>query len=139
MAPPPSPVEWARSLLHPWDAISASLFTTLYTLTARSDAGYPCVAEEELGPEATRALTSAFERVPGVRSNDGVVPIRSQLWGELVWTGYADHLDVLGHFDGGPIDATKPRHVDWMKSGSRFDARSFDGMLDAIARGMLSR
>ncbi len=133
MAPPPTPTGWARSLFTPWGAVSSSLFASLYGLTARSDVGYPCVSEEALTKEATRALTNAFGRVPGARANDGVVPIRSQVWGELVWTGHGDHLDVLGHFAGGD-DKT---HVDWMASGSHFDRSRFDGLLDAVVRGML--
>ena len=132
-APPPTPIRWARSLGHPWSAISASVFGTLYALTARSDATYPCAAPS--ADAATElALLGAFGRAPGVRANDGVVPLRSQLWGDLVWTGHADHLDVLGHFD-----APEAGHVDWLTSGSGFDQRRFDAMADAIAKGMLHR
>jgi hypothetical protein len=77
-------------------------------------------------------LLRAFGKAVGARSNDGVVPLRSQIWGDVVWAGYADHLDVLGHFDG-----RGDAHHDWLTSGSGFDARQFDAMLDAIARGML--
>lgn len=131
MAPPPTPVRWARSLGRPWSAISSSLFGTLYALTARADTTYPCAAPS-LDERTERALLAAFGRAPGVRANDGVVPLRSQLWGELIWTGHADHLDVLGHFD-----APATGHVDWLTSGSGFDRRRFDAMADAIARGML--
>jgi len=134
MAPPPTPVRWVRSLLgRPWSAISSSVFTTLYGLTARSDATYPCAATTA-DPPTEQALIAAFGRSPGVRANDGVVPLRSQLWGELVWTGLADHLDVLGHFD-----AVRAGHVDWLTSGSGFDQRRFDTMMDAVAKGMLAR
>ncbi len=138
MAPPPTPIRWMRSLSKPWNAISSSLFATLYGITSRSDAGYPCVAET-LHPDAARAFGAVFNRVPGVRANDGVVPIRSQLWGNLVWTGHADHLDVLGHFDGSAEGGTREaRHSDWLTSGSGFDQARFDSMLDAIVRGMLA-
>ena len=51
-----------------------------------------------LADEVDAVLTRAFGRAPGVRANDGVVPLRSQLWGRIAWAGHADHLDVLGHF-----------------------------------------
>ena len=79
-------------------------------------------------------LASAFSRVPGVRANDGVVPLRSQLWGRLAWTGHADHLDVLGHFDQAATG-----HVDWLTSGSGFDRARFERMLDAVYAGMGGR
>jgi hypothetical protein len=85
---------------------------------------------------------AAFGEAPGVQVNDGVVPLRSQVHGRLVWTGYADHLDVLGHFDGGH-DAKKagdpaagPAHVDWLRSGAGFDEVRFREMTRAIGDGM---
>lgn len=99
MAPAPSARNLARSFKSPWRAVSSALFTTLYGITSRHDERYPCAAADP-GEETERVLLRAFERLPGVRANDGVVPIRSQLWGKLVWAGYGDHLDVLGHFAG---------------------------------------
>src|SRR4051812_41540026 len=73
-------------------------------------------------------------------ANDGVVPLRSQLWGSLVWAGFADHLDVLGHFrDDRDPETVAPelRHCDWLTSGSQFDRQRFSGLMDAIANGMI--
>jgi hypothetical protein len=73
-----------------------------------------------------------------------VVPIRSQIWGKLVWAGYGDHLDVIGHFrDTTPAAAAKadgavPPHFDWLHSGSDFDRARFASLVDAIAEGALS-
>jgi hypothetical protein len=84
-------------------------------------------------------LDRAFGKAPGVRVNDGVVPLRSQLWGELVWTGYADHLDVLGHFGDGDAPPNRgPRHSDWLRSGSGFDRVRFEGMVDALVRRLVT-
>jgi len=68
--------------------------------------------------------------VPSRRANDGIVPLRSQLWGTLVWAGKGDHLDVVGHFDG------PPDHRDWLCSGSGFDRGSFATMMDQVVTGM---
>jgi hypothetical protein len=138
MAPPPSPGAWARSLTKPWIALSSALFTTLHQLTARLDERYPCAAPNA-GEQAEAALARAFERAPGARANDGVVPIRSQIWGEVVWAGLADHLDVLGHFrgEGDRAESEGDRaHRDWLASGSRFDRGRFEQIMDAIAKGM---
>jgi triacylglycerol lipase len=78
-------------------------------------------------------LERVFGRTPGARANDGVVPLRSQIWGKVVWAGYADHLDILGHFRGG---AGAPKHNDWLASGSSFDMMSFEAVTRALAAGM---
>lgn len=93
-------------------------------------------------------LTRAFGRTPGVRENDGVVPLRSQLWGKLVWVGYGDHLDVLGHFgdtqtgtsrrERRPTKDDAPPHVDWLYSASAFDRARFASLVDSIVPGLRS-
>ena len=138
MAPPPSPTKWVRSIVRPWATLSTAIFTMLWGLTSRYDEAYPCAAPDA-GDAAEAALAQVFGRVPGARANDGVVPIRSQLWGRVAWMGYADHLDVLGHFDGGKSGARDdPPHVDWLCSGAHFDRERFAAMTKALAEGMLS-
>jgi hypothetical protein len=139
MAPPPSPMNWVRAMTSPWGTLSTSIFAVLWGITSRLDARYPC-ADEDAG-DAEAVLTRAFGRAPGARANDGVVPLRSQLHGTVVWAGLADHLDVLGHFDGGraaPAGDGEPGHVDWLHSGAKFDRDRFDVMTRAIAEGMLA-
>jgi triacylglycerol lipase len=58
------------------------------------------------------------------------VPTLSMLWGELIWAGEADHLDVLGHFHD---DIQPSSHTDWVTSGARFTRQRFGALLDAIA------
>ena len=67
--------------------------------------------------------------------SDGIVPTLSMLWGKLLWTGEADHLDVLGHFH----DKLKPSdHTDWLTSGSAFNRRRFSELLNTIAEFQLT-
>ena len=83
-------------------------------------------------------LARAFGAPPDLHANDGVVPIRSQLWGTLVWAGLGDHLDVLGHFlDDRQAEAPESRHHDWLTSGSAFGRPQFEGLMDAVVTGML--
>jgi len=57
------------------------------------------------------------------------------LWGDVLWAGKADHLDVVGHFR----DDEKPEtHVDWLASGAGFNRQRFRAMCDAIVRMMLA-
>ncbi len=164
MAPPPTAERLARSLTSPWRALSSTLFTTLYGITSRYDEPYPC-APPEPGPDAEDALRRGLGRAPGARANDGVVPTLSQIWGRVAWAGYADHLDVLGHFpeavapkptglrrffaraEAAAAPEPRPegvrperpvRHVDWLRSGAGFDERSFAAVMDAIASGMIA-
>jgi triacylglycerol lipase len=83
-------------------------------------------------PSAREAelLRVGIDHVVNNTSNDGIVPTLSMLWGELLWAGEADHLDVLGHFH----DDQKPtEHFDWVTSGARFTRQRFAAVLDAIA------
>ncbi|MGD0528834.1 MAG: hypothetical protein ABSE49_27095, partial [Polyangiaceae bacterium] len=140
MAPPPSPMNWVRAITSPWATLSTSIFAVLWGITSRLDERYPC-ADKDAGAETEATLARAFGRAPGARANDGVVPLRSQLHGRLVWAGMADHLDVLGHFDGGRATVgarTDEAHVDWLHSGAAFDQARFDAMTRAIADGMLT-
>jgi triacylglycerol lipase len=132
MAPPPTPIGWAKTLVRPWVTVSHSIFTALYAVTARLDERYPCAAHHA-GLENEATLERVFGRAPGARANDGVVPLRSQIWGKVVWAGHADHLDILGHFRGG---ADSPANNDWLSSGSSFDAASFDALTRALGAGM---
>jgi triacylglycerol lipase len=131
MAPPPTAMQFARLALSPWALGSSALFSVLQKLTSRSDDRYPCAAAFA-GPESEAMLARAFSRAPGVRANDGVVPLRSQIWSKLVWCGHGDHLDVLGHYSDPPGG-----HLDWMKSGSAFSGQRFTEMVEAIAEGIL--
>ena len=125
-APAPGARNWARLLLSPWANLSTPIFATLYRLTSLENAVYPCAA-----PRADETLTTALGYLPPPEASDGVVPIRSQLWGKVAWAGRGDHLDVVGHFAG-------PGHVDWLSSGSEFDRWRFEAMLDAIVKGILA-
>jgi hypothetical protein len=149
MAPTPSPATFLRLLSGPWAALSGSIFTLLYGVTSRYDRSYPCAAPEDVSGRAAEndgRLSAAFGGLPDLRANDGVVPVRSQVWGKLVWAGFGDHLDVLGHFDGArsgrashPSDPTPGEHphVDWLRSGSGFERTRFASLLDAIVSGIL--
>lgn len=140
MAPPPSRRSWRRSLMSPMRTLSLGTFAVLQRITARHHKHYPCAAPVE-DPTTEQVLRAAFagER-PRLEDNDGVVPIRSQLWGRLVWAGFGDHLDVLGHYyDSAPAADPDLQHRDWLTSGSAFRDGQFGAVMDAIAAGMLRR
>jgi triacylglycerol lipase len=143
MAPRPTPRTFAQSLGGAWSAVSGLLFDFLYEITSRYDPRYPCAAPD-CGKDNERVLVEAVGHTPDFRANDGAVPIRSQIWGTLVWAGYGDHLDVLGHYGGNKRPAAHaatggaPAHVDWLCSGSKFDDARFEALVDAITPGLIS-
>jgi hypothetical protein len=69
-----------------------------------------------------RALRRAFGWIPAAHHSDGIVPTRSQVWGEVVAAVRADHLDVLGHFHD---PERLPPHYDWLCSGAGYAYRDF--------------
>jgi triacylglycerol lipase len=140
-SPPPRARRFLAQVTQPWRNVSLSLFYALHKLTAGGNPRYPCAAMQgEVAysdPDTESLLVRAFGRAPGITDNDGIVPLRSQLWGRVVWAGVADHLDVLGHYTG---DARRSEivHRDWLVSGSEFGDRTFAQLCDAIAAGMLA-
>ena len=145
MAPSPKPRRWLETVGHPWRAVSLALFVALHRVTAVHDKRYPCAmmrgSSPWAGDAAEAVLAGAFSTPPGVDANDGVVPIRSQVHGTVIWAGLGDHLDVLGHYwERRDRDEVAPelRHHDWLASGSDFDDAAFATLMDAVATGMLA-
>jgi triacylglycerol lipase len=129
-APANAARDWIGAMRSPWRALSATVFTLLYNITARQDARYPCMAPDGGGEKQVRAMLG---EAPPPTASDGIVPLYSQIWGELIWSGKADHLDVVGHFPGKDGIA----HTDWLSSGAHFNRVRFDVMVDRIVEGML--
>jgi pimeloyl-ACP methyl ester carboxylesterase len=129
MAPAPKARGWLKTIGHPWQTVSLSLFAALHRITAAIPARYPCTSPHP-DPLAEAALVKAFKTPPRREDNDGVVPIRSQLHGHILWAGLGDHLDVLGHFRA-------KDHRDWFTSGSDFSEAEFARLVDAIAAHQL--
>lgn len=132
------------SLTSPWGAVSHAIFATLYNITAAEDSRYPCHGRTKALNDAVRVLLA---ELPNETENDGVVPLYSQLWGDIVWIGKADHLDIVGHFPGArvgrrkvvaaPVASEEPPHVDWLRSGAGFDETRFETVFDRIFAGMM--
>jgi len=122
----PRTMRFARRIRSPYAAFTAAIYSTLYQFASQESQVYPYARPTQRESEFLR--TGVDHDVTGA-SNDGIVPTLSMLWGELLWAGEADHLDILGHFQ----DDQKPtEHLDWVTSGSRFTRQRFGAVLDAI-------
>ena len=129
-ARPPS----LRSTLHvglsPTGQAVYSLYRALYQLAG----GLPESVLPAMEGEQAHRLREAFGELPCAASNDAIVPTQSQVWGDIVHAAWADHLDVIGHFNGPNLD---PPHIDWLATQSKFTRPAFENLWRDIARYMV--
>lgn len=126
-AKPPQVLGSLRVGLDPMAQLTHSLYQALYRLTSAMPPG-------RLGPLSdaqVEALVSGYGKVPAPSANDGMVPTRSQIWGEIIHVARADHLDVMGYY-GDPEGGAS--HVDWLVTRSGFDRTRFRALWGAVAR-----
>lgn len=110
--------------LDPYMQASHGVFRALALLTGGGD-------YQELSDDDAEFLEEAYGELPDKRSTDGIVPTRSQVWGELIHAARGDHLDTCGHFD----DPThEPPHIDWLASGSKFRRPAFEALWNDVAQ-----
>jgi pimeloyl-ACP methyl ester carboxylesterase len=129
-APAPGPIRVGRNLRTPIQALSAAFFSTLWVGAGRISKVYPPPMPV---PEALEVLETALHHPFEISLNDGLVPTASMIWGQVLWAGTADHLDILGHFQG----ERDSSHTDWLVSGAGFREQDFDEAMDAIAEFQL--
>ena len=130
--PPPGPVRLLRNLRTPVNALSAAVFSTLYVGAGRTSRIYP---PPNPSPEVHQYLETKLGVPIDNSLSDGIVPTTSMIWGDVIWAGTADHLDVLGHFHA---DRDSP-HTDWLVSGAGFGESDFEEAMDAIAEFQLGK
>ncbi len=109
--------------LDPYRQASHALYRGLAMLTRGG-------TYERLSRADADFLEDAYGVIPTSKATDGVVPTRSQVWGELIHAARADHLDACGHFND---PNHRPPHVDWIATGSGFDRAAFDALWTDVA------
>lgn len=120
-----------RAGLNAYAQVTHTLYGILYGRAAR-------LPESSLGGFTAAQLEpvrAALGRVARLSDNDGIVPTLSQPWGETICAAQADHLDVIGHFDGRRLD---PPHVDWLCSGTGFRNPGFEAVWERVADFLLA-
>ncbi len=101
------------------------LYRALYALAGASEVPAPPPTAAQLD-----ALRRGFGDTPKPGANDAIVPTRSQLWGEVIYATWADHLDVVGHFAS---PRSHPPHVNWLTTLSSFGRQNFTELWSRIA------
>jgi triacylglycerol esterase/lipase EstA (alpha/beta hydrolase family) len=114
-----------RAGIDPYAHATHSLFVALYRLASRTRANQVHVPTDLIG-----ALSRAYQSRVDTRANDGMVPTLSQVWGEVIRVAWADHHDIIGHFDH-PTHV--PPHFDWVASGTGFDREHFESIWRDVA------
>lgn len=113
-------------LTTPAKAASAILFSLLYSLTSYEHKHYPYPGPSDSFTDTLQSMVP-FEISPS--TSDGVSPALSQLYGELIDIEIADHLDIVGQFEG--VDDKK--YSDWLISGASFNEEKFQNVWSKIA------
>jgi hypothetical protein len=124
-ARPPGVRSFLRAGIDPYAHATHSLFVALYRLASRTRANQVQVPRDRIA-----ALSRAYQSRVDARANDGMVPTLSQVWGEVVRVAWADHHDIIGHFDH-PTHI--PPHFDWLASGTGFDRDQFESIWRDVA------
>lgn len=126
VSPPPT----ARSFLHlarnPYALGQHALYAALHRVVG----GGELRDLPEPDPVSARRIRATLGRDLELSDSDGIVPSRSQVYGEVIRAIVADHHDVVGHFHD---EHTTPPHVDWIASGSRFQRPAFESLWNEIA------
>jgi len=125
-ARPPGLASLWSAGLSPYAQSTHALFVALYRFSSRSPRSWL----PRLDRQQAAVLRKAYGRIPPPQANDGIVPTLSQARGRVLHATWADHHDVLGHFDA---PTRVPPHFDWMHSGSAFDRRGFEVLWDDVA------
>jgi triacylglycerol lipase len=131
-APAPGPRRVMAAVGRPISAFHLAVYSTVYGFASRAAARYPYAL---VAPEYAHQLEQSCPVALRAQTVDGIVPTLSMLWGELLWCGAGDHLDVVGHFG----DSERPRlHVDWLQSGANFSRSDFAAVADKLSAFLLA-
>ncbi len=126
-AAPPSLRATVGVGLNPVAQVMHAVYAGFYQINATT----PKRSSARITPAQRRTLRRAYGATPSGDASDGIVPTLSQTWGHVIHAAVADHLDALGHFEDATHD---PPHVDWLVSGSGFDRRRFEALIDDVTR-----
>lgn len=122
---------WLRSMRDLYSQIMYPIYSALHFIASRGEGEPP-----PLTPLQTAALLARYPELPTPRDSDGVVPTRSQVWGELIHAAEADHLDVVGQF--GRIDENSWAG-DWIPSYTGFTSQDFIALWADVADFVIER
>ena len=113
--------------MRPYAQATHAIFVVLYKFAA----GTPPDRRPRLDVHQAAVLRRTYGRIPDLAANDGIVPTLGQGWGDVITAVWADHHDVLGHFDQ---PKHIPPHFDWLASGTGFTRGQFEELWRSVAQ-----
>jgi len=128
-APPPPTGLRLGDLARLYRILGMGLFSITYFLAAREHRHYPYPSPL---PNYSERIEKELPFPFTPETNDGVVPILSQVYGTPAAVVVGDHLDVVGQFH----HAGGQRFSDWLPSGSAFDEERFGWVWDSVAKAI---
>jgi triacylglycerol lipase len=116
----------------------AQFMYPLYWLLHRLSREKDDALRQQLTPQQLDALDAGLGRTAGAHDSDGVVPVLSQVWGQVLHVARADHLDVVGQYgargtEEGGEGTNDAWGGDWIPSASGFDAAAFEAVWFDVA------
>jgi hypothetical protein len=126
-SPPPSLRGFMLRPRNLYQPVTHAIYALCYTLAGRVHRQYPYPTP---GDADMKRICEQLALPVDARTNDGVVPTLSQLWGRLGGAVLGDHLDVVGQFHH---VWEQEAYSTWLHSGSGFDLRRFRSTWGNIA------
>lgn len=120
----------------------AQFMYPLYWLLHRLSREKDDALRQQLTPLQLAAVDGGLGRTAGADDSDGVVPVLSQVWGQVLHVAHADHLDVVGQYGARGTEAGEGASDgwggDWIPSASGFDAAAFEAVWFDVAEFIAS-
>jgi triacylglycerol lipase len=120
----------------------AQFMYPLYWLLHRLSREKDDALRQQLTPLQLAAVDGGLGRTAGAHDSDGVVPVLSQVWGQVLHVAHADHLDVVGQYGARGTEAGEGASDgwggDWIPSASGFDAAAFEAVWFDVAEFIAS-
>lgn len=126
-SPPPLKAISAKDLATVSGPPTIAIYALAHTLASRDRPNYPYPAPKE---EALELIRTRYEFRIDERTNDGIVPTLSQVWGEVGGAHKGDHLDVVGQY---AREHDGKHYRGWLRSGSGFGDADFARLWGEVA------
>jgi hypothetical protein len=126
-SPPPNLRKFMIRPRNLYQPVTHAIYALCHTLAGSMHQQYPYPTP---GDADMKRICEQLPFPVDARTNDGVVPTLSQLWGRLGNVVLGDHLDVVGQFHHVWQEKT---YTTWLHSGSAFDDLRFRSLWQDIA------
>jgi pimeloyl-ACP methyl ester carboxylesterase len=129
-AAPPRFVVLLRSMVNLYTQLMYPVYWLLHRLAREPDD----TLRQQFTEAQLAALDSGLGRPASGKDTDGVVPVLSQVWGQVLHVAHGDHLDVVGQYGAlGSEDDDASWGGDWLPSESGFDGAAFAAVWSKVA------